>query len=124
MVEAQSMSENLNMWKQMLIGLAVYGFVGTGIALAADNLEVTETNTPAVAKSQTFGESDVIKIPEGARITVLNNTTNATTNCAGPYSGPIGKCPGEPQCGLVSRLLGRCGATGNLTPGATRSLQQ
>jgi hypothetical protein len=125
MVEAQSVGEGLNMRKLRLIALAACGFVAAeaGICFASGNLEVTETNTPSVVKSQTFSETDEIKLPENAKIMVLDSATNATATCAGPYSGPIGKCPGEQKCGLIWRLLGRCGETVNHTSGGTRSVR-
>jgi hypothetical protein len=125
MVEAQSVDKNLNMRKLTLIALAACGFVAAqaGLCFASGNLEVTETNTPIVAKRQTFSETDEITLPAGARVTVLDSATSATASCAGPYSGPIGKCPGEQKCGLIWRLLGRCGETVNHTPGATRSMR-
>ena len=109
----------------ILMTLAACGVVAAEAAMcfAAGNLEITETNTPAVVKSQTFIQTDEINIPEGARIIVLDTTTSVTASCTGPYSGPIGKCPGEQKCGLIRRLLGRCGATETHTPGGTRSVR-
>jgi hypothetical protein len=109
----------------ILIVLAAIGLAvpGPRIAFATGNLEVTETNTTSIARKDTFGENDVVKLPEGGKITVLDNATGKTAVCAGPYSGPIGKCPGEKKCGLISRLLGRCGATDPQSPGGTRGVR-
>lgn len=104
----------------MAMGLAV---AASGAAFAAGDLEVTETNVATVKLSQTYGLTDGVDLPDGGKITLLDKTTQKSLICAGPYKGPIGDCPGDKKCGLIWRLLGRCGATETQTPGGTRGIR-
>jgi hypothetical protein len=103
----------------LALGLASAGSVA---AFAAGNLEVTETNTPSVTLNQSLEAKDQVDLPDGAKIMLFNKITEKSAVCAGPYKGPVGDCPGEKKCGLIWRLLGRCGATQTQTPGGTRGV--
>jgi hypothetical protein len=110
-------------WMLMLaLALGASG-ADLGRAMAAGTLEVTETSAASISRGQTFEVDSAIKLPRGEKITVQDVTSHKTAVCVGPYEGPVGKCPGEKRCGLIWRLLGRCGAAETATPGGTRGVR-
>jgi len=84
----------------------------SGHALAAQSdFEVTASNGVAISKGTTYARGDAIVLPDRSGLSLLDRTGKSVSlrTCVGPYSGPIGNCPGLPaNCSLGQFVAGAC----------------